>query len=87
LFYDIPMKLVLRKRTPGDPTRKGQVEEDFTEDTINADDESLTSADWAEIVLDNRTGRPRSDEDEEEFVQRWLSKVKFGEDDEAFEAE
>jgi GTP-binding protein len=87
LFYDIPMKLVLRKRTPGDPTRKGQVEEDFTEDTINADEESMANADWAEIVLDNRSGRPRSDEDEEEFVQRWLSKVKFGEDDEAFEAE
>jgi GTP-binding protein len=85
LFYDIPLKIVLRKRTPGDPTRKAQVEEDVTEDSVYADDESKASADWSEIVVSNRSARPRNDEDESAFISRWLSREQFGPDDEAFE--
>jgi len=85
LFFDIPMKIVLRKRTPGDPARKSQVEEDFAEDAVYAGDESKSGGEWSEIVIESRSSRPRNDEDEAAFVARWLSRDKLGPEDEAFD--
>jgi GTP-binding protein len=71
LFYDIPMKIVLRKRTPGDPTKK--------ETAINepAEDMALETPDmpqdWDDIVLKPQQARATTEEDEDEFVRRWLT--------------
>lgn len=73
LFYDIPMKIVLRKRTPGDPNRKEAGMEEMAEDTALAAPDM--PQDWDEIVVKPKSARARSEEDEDDFVERWLSKA------------
>ena len=73
LFFDIPMKILLRKRNPGDPTKKGQLTEGPDEDTAYEPAETREPEVWADIVVDNQKARPRTEEQEESFVQRWLS--------------
>lgn len=82
LFSDIPMKILLRKRTPGDPTRKGQKFDEPGDDTAFEVVEAETMEDWSEIVLDPKATRPQSEEDESEFVNRWLKHSPELEDEE-----
>lgn len=82
LFYDIPMKIVLRKRTPGDPARKGQNLEDMADDTVYEEMAQEGMEDWSEIVLDPSTSKPQTEEDEEAFVNRWLKRTPDLQDEE-----
>ena len=83
LFFDVPMKIVLRKRTPGDPSRKNDELEGLDEDTVTETPTSAADAQaWDEIVLDPRKARPQTEEQEEAFVQRWLAAGSDDDEDE-----
>ena len=86
LFYDVPMKIVLRKRNPGDPTKKGQLIEGPDEDTAYEPAETREPEVWAEIVVDNQKARPRTEEQEDSFVQRWLEQSEDDEDSDSDES-